>query len=137
MKWQKWSIWKQKRIFCRAGSGTKTKFGSFIFSVFKLVDESECIYDQKGFRKSNLPKNCQRLLQYSLFLVWSNRATGNVSFLLYNTNPINPSDSDSKTLVGYVTDYDYKAIEPERFARDKTKELIFQESVTTNDRRGL
>ena len=62
-----------------------------------------------------------------MFLVKSNRANGDVGFMIYDKNPMEPSSEEIRKVVGYIVDYASKANETEKQSRDSMKSLIMAE----------
>ena len=69
-----------------------------------------------------------------MFLVGSNRANGDVGFMLYDKDPMVPSAKEIRNVVGYIVDYASKANETEQEARKAMKTLILMQKVITGDK---
>ena len=117
----------KKRRFCRAGAGIEEDFGHCNTPGFKLRKEPEAVYDPRNFWTIPLERNHKRLLQSSMFLIQSNRANGDVGFMIYDKNPMEPSSEEIRKVVGYIVDYASKANETEKQSRDSMKALIMAE----------
>ena len=85
----------------------------------------------------HLPRNNKRLLPSSTFLVQSNRANGDVGFMFYTKNPMEPSPEETRKVVGYIVDYASKSNETETQAREGMKTLIMAEESTAGSKRDM
>ena len=101
---------------------------------FDIRSVARIVKDERGFYRMELSRNNNRLIQSSLWLVGSNRANGDVGFMLYNKNPMVPGPSEIRNVVGYIVDYASKANETEKKSRENMETLIMSHQVTTGDR---
>ena len=94
-------------------------------------------FDPRGYWKMHLPRNNNRMLQTSTFLVKSNRANGDVGFMFYTKNPMEPSSEETRKVVGYIVDCASKSTETENQTREGMKTLIMAEEKTTESKRDM
>ena len=95
----------------------KNTYGDCNTPGFKLRDTPKAVFDHRGYWKVELPRKNKRLIPTSEFLVRSNRAHGDVGFMLYDKSPMRPSASEISKVVGYIVDYASKSTETEKQKR--------------------
>ena len=98
-----------------------------------MRDTPKAVFDHRGYWKVELPRNNKRLIPTSEFLVRSNRANGDVGFMLYEKSPMKPSASEISKVVGYIVDYASKSTETEKQTKDKLKLLINEEKESASN----
>ena len=127
----------KKRRTCRAGAGIESEEGNCTTPGFKLREKPEAEYDPRNYWVLHLPRNNKRMLQSSKLLAQSNRANGDVGFMFYEKNPMEPSPEETRKVVGYIVDYASKSNETEKQTRDGMKTLIMAEKSIEGSKRDM
>ena len=78
----------KRRRTCRAGAGIEATYVLCNTDGFQERDNAKIIFDHRNFFRIDLPRNNKRLLKSSRFLISSNRASGDVSVMLYDSDPL-------------------------------------------------
>ena len=95
------------------GAGIEATYGHCDTDGFQERTDPEIVYDHRNFFRIDLPRNNKRLLKSSHFLISSNRASGDVSVMLYDSDPLRPHPDELRRVVGYIVEYASKSTETE------------------------
>ena len=93
------------------GAGIEATYGLCDTDGFQERDNAKIIFDHRNFLRIDLPRNNRRLLQSSRFLISSNRANGDVSVMLYDSDPLRPHPDKIRRVAGYIVEYSSKSTE--------------------------
>lgn len=96
---------KQAKRFCRLGHGQEATPGKADTPGYDLRTNAALIQDSRGFRKLELPRNHNRVIQSSLDLLQGWRANCDVQPILYESHPDHPDPSDIAKVTDYVVAY--------------------------------
>lgn len=88
------------------------EFGSEFRPGKKLQSGPEIVEDHNGAPSLEMPRDHPRLVQHSRCQLQSRRANGDVSLILSNSPPENPSTDDMIAIIDYVSGYACKDSEP-------------------------
>ena len=84
---------------CRMAFGSEFRPGKKLHSVPEIVE------DHNGAPRLELPRDHPRVVQHSRYQMQSWRANGDVSLILSNSPPDNPSTDDIIAIIDYVCGY--------------------------------
>ena len=107
------------------------KFGSEFCLGKKLHSEPEIGNDHNGALRLEMPRNNPRVIQHSTYQSQSWRANGDVSLILSNSSPDNPSADDIIAIIDYICGYACKDSEPTGAVTDLFEDIV--NAVDTSD----
>ena len=107
------------------------EFGSEFRPGKKLQSGPEIVEDHNGAPSLEMPHDHPRLVQHSRYQLQSRRANGDVSLILSNSSPENPSTDDMIGIIDYVCGYTCKDSEPTGATADLFKDMV--NAVGTHD----
>ena len=81
------------------------EFGSEFCPGKKLRNDPEIVGDHNEAPRLEMPCDHPRVVQHSRYQIQSWRANGDVSLILSNSPPDNPSTDDIIAIIGYVCGY--------------------------------
>ena len=90
----------------------RMEFGSEFRPGKKLQSGPEVVEDHNGAPRLEMPRDHPCLVQHSHYQLQSWRANGDVSLILSNSTPENPSTDDMIAIIDYVCGYACKDSEP-------------------------
>jgi len=96
--------------------------------VLKRVPPREIVEDHNGAPRIEMPRNRLSVVQHSRYQLQSWRANGDVSLILSNSPPDNPSIDDIIAIIDYVSGHACKDSEPTGATAD-----LFKDMVNTGD----
>lgn len=122
---------ERKRRVCRMGAGVEQTFGVGNTPGFKLRDEAKIVQDLRGFKRIELPRNDNRVVQSSLWLAQGWRANCDIQILLYDSDPEFLDDADIAKVTDYIVAYACKGVESlwQERAQMNSLALAAQETV--------
>ena len=81
------------------------EFGSEFHPDKKVHSNPEIVEDHNGAPRLEMPRDHPRVVQHSRYQLQSWRANGDVSLILSNSPPDNPSTDDIIAIIDYVCSY--------------------------------
>ena len=84
----------------------------------------EIVEDHNGAPRLEMPRDHPRVVQHSRYQLQSWRANGDVSLILSNSPPDNPSTDDIPAIMDYVCGYVCKGSDPTGATSDLFKEMV-------------
>ena len=102
----------------------RMEFGSEFRPGKKLHNGPEIVDDHNGAPRLELPRDHPRMVQYSRYQMQSWRANGDVSLILSNSSPDNPSTDDIIAIIDYVCGYACKDSEPTGATADLFEDMV-------------
>ena len=109
----------------------RMEFGSEFQPGKKLHREPEIANDHNGAPRLEMPRDHPRVIQHSSYQLQSWRANGDVSLILSNSSPENPSADDIIAIIDYVCGYACKDSEPTGATADLFEDMV--NAVDTTD----
>ena len=109
----------------------RMEFGSEFRPGKKLRNAPEIVEDHNGAPRLEMPRDHPRVVQHSRYQIQSWRANGDVSLILSNSPPDNPSTDDIIAIIDYVCGYACKDSEPTGATADLFKDMV--NAVDTTD----
>ena len=103
---------------CRMEFGSEFRPGKKLHSVPEIVE------DHNGAPRLEMPRDHPRVVQHSRYLMQSWRANGDVSLILSNSPPDNPSTDDIIAIIDYVCGYACKDSEPTGATADLFRDMV-------------
>ena len=100
------------------------EFGSEFHPGKKVHSNAEIVEDHNGAPCLEMPRDHPRVVQHSRYQLQSWRANGNVSLILSNSPPDNPSTDDIIAIIDYVCGYACKDSEPTGATSDLFKDMV-------------
>ena len=100
------------------------EFGSEFCPGKKIHDSPEIVEDHNGAPRLEMPRDHPRVVQHSRYQLQSWRANGDVSLILSNSPPDNPSTDDIIAIIDYVCGYACKDSEPTGATSDLFKDMV-------------
>ena len=107
------------------------EFGSEFRSGKKLQSGPEVVEDHNGAARLEMSRDHPCLVQHSRYQLESWRANGDVSLILSNSPPENPSTDDMIAIIDYVCGYAYKDCEPTGATADLFKDMLLTHTMQT------
>ncbi|CAH3141297.1 unnamed protein product [Porites lobata] len=102
----------------------RMEFGSEYRPGKKIHSNPEIVEDHNGAPHLEMPRDHPRVVQHSRYQLQSWRANGDVSLILSNSPPDNPSTDDIIAIIGYVCGYACKDSEPTGATSDLFKDMV-------------
>ena len=102
----------------------RMEFGSEFHPGKKLRREPEIVNDHNGAPGLEMPRDHPRVIQHSRYQLQSWRANGDVSLILSNSSPDNPSTDDIIAIINYVCGYTCKDSEPTGATADLFEDMV-------------
>ena len=99
---------KVKRCVCRSGAGVEQTAGKCDTPGFQLRKCPQITRDLRGYNRFELPRNCPRSVQTSLWLAQGRRANCDIQVILYDTDPNNPDPAEIAVVTDYMVSYSTK-----------------------------
>ena len=118
---------QERERVCRMESGSHFHAGK------KLRNSPEIVEDHNGAPRLEMPRDYPRLVQHSRYQLQSWRVNGDVSLILPNSPPDNPSTDDIITIIDYVCGYACKDSEPTGATADLFKDMVNAVDATDAD----
>ena len=109
------------------------EFGSEFHPGKKLRSSSEIVEDHNGAPRLEMPRDHPRLVQHSRYQLQYWRANVDVSLILSNSPPDNPSTDDIIAIIDYVCGYACKDSEPTGATADLFKDMVNAVDATDAD----
>ncbi|CAH3193199.1 unnamed protein product, partial [Porites evermanni] len=103
---------------CRMEFGSEFRPGKNVHSYPEIVE------DHNGAPRLEMPRDHPRVVQHSRYQLQSWRANGDVSLILSNSPPDNPSTDDIIAIIDYVCGYACKDSEPTGATADLFKDMV-------------
>ena len=100
------------------------EFGSEFRPGKKLHNGPEIVDDHNGAPRLEMPRDHPRMVQHSRYQMQSWRANGDVSLILSNSSPDNPSTDDIIAIIDYVCGYACKDSEPTGATADLFEDMV-------------
>lgn len=91
---------------------------------YPLIETPEVKVDHRGILRFYMPRNHNRVNQTSLDLLQSWRGNCDVQFLIYESNPKEPSATDIGKVTDYIVGYACKGNKTLKEERVQTQYLI-------------
>ena len=107
------------------------EFGSEFRPGKKVRIGPEIVEDHNGAPRLEMARDHPRMVQHSRYQMQSWRANGDISLILSNSPPDNPSTDDIIAIVDYVCGYARKDSEPTGATADLFKDMV--NDVDTTD----
>ena len=107
------------------------EFGSEFCPGKKLHSEPEIANDHNGAPRLEMPRDHPRVIQHSSYQLQSWSANRDVSLILSNSFPDNPSGDDLIAIIDYVCGYACKDSEPTGATADLFEDMV--NAVDTTD----
>ena len=111
----------------------RMEFGSHFHAGKKLRNSPEIVEDHNGAPRLEMPRDYPRLVQHSRYQLQSWRVNGDVSLILPNSPPDNPSTDDIIAIIDYVCGYACKDSEPTGATADLFKDMVNAVDATDAD----
>ena len=111
----------------------RMEFGNEFCPGKKLRNDPEIVGDHNGAPRLEMPCDHPRVVQHSRYQIQSWRANGDVSLILSNSPPGNPSTDDIIAIIGYVCGYACKDSEPTGATADSFKDMVNAVDATDAD----
>ena len=102
----------------------RMEFGSEFCPGKKIHGSPEIEEDHNGAPRLEMPRDHPRVVQHSRYQLQSWRANGDVSLILSNSPPDNPSTDDIIAIIDYVCGYACKDSEPTGATSDLFKDMV-------------
>ena len=102
----------------------RMEFGSEFRPGKKLHNGPEIVDDHNGAPRLEMPRDHPRMVQHSRYQMQSWRANGDVSLILSNSSPDNPSTDDIIAIIDYVCGYACKDSEPTGATADLFEDMV-------------
>ena len=102
----------------------RMEFGSEFRPGKKIHSTPEIVEDHNGAPRLEMPRDHPRVVQHSRYQLQSWRANGDVSLILSNSPPDNPSTDDIIAIIDYVCGYACKDSEPTGATSDLFKDMV-------------
>ena len=102
----------------------RMEFGSEFCPGKKVHSYPEIVEDHNGAPRLEMPRDHPRVVQHSRYQLQSWRANGDVSLILSNSPPDNPSTDDIIAIIDYVCGYACKDSEPTGATADLFKDMV-------------
>ena len=102
----------------------RMEFGSEFHPGKKLRSGPEIVEDHNGATCLEMPRDHPRVVQHSRYQIQSWRANGDVSLILSNSPPENPSTDDIIAIIDYVCGYACKDSKPTGATADLFKDMV-------------
>ena len=112
----------------------RMEFGSEFCSGKKLRNDPEIVGDHNGAPRLEMPRDDPHVVQHSCYQIQCWRANGDVSLILSNSPPDNPSTDDIIAIIEYVCGYDCKNSEPTGATADLLKVMVNAVDATYADK---
>ena len=109
------------------------EFGSKFFPGKKLRNDPEIVGDHNGAHRLEMPRDHPRVVYHSRYQIQSWRANWDVSLILSNYPPANPSSDDIIAIIDYVCGYACKDSEPTGATADLFKDMVNAVDATNAD----
>ena len=109
---------QQRERVCRIEFGSEFRPGK------KIHSNPEIVEDHNGAPRLEMPHDHPRVVQHSRYQLHSWRANGDVSLILSNSPPDNPSIDDIIAIIDYVCGYACKDSEPTGATSDLFKDMV-------------
>ncbi|KAL9956688.1 hypothetical protein ACROYT_G038207 [Oculina patagonica] len=102
----------------------RMEFGSEFHPGKKLRNAPEIVNDHNGAPRLEMPRDHRRVVQHSRYQLQSWRANGDISLILSNSSPDNPSTDDIIAIIDYVCGYACKDSEPTGATADLFEDMV-------------
>ena len=102
----------------------RMEFGSEFRPGKKVHSNPEIVEDHNGAPRLEMPRDHPHVVQHSRYQLQSWRANGDVSLILSNSPPDNPSTDDIIAIIDYVCGYACKDSEPTGATSDLFKDMV-------------
>jgi len=102
----------------------RMEFGSEFHPGKKVRSGPEIVEDHNGATCLEMPRDHSRVVQHSRYQIQSWRANGDVSLILSNSPPENPSTDDIIAIIDYVCGYVCKDSKPTGATADLFKDMV-------------
>ena len=102
----------------------RMEFGSELRPGKKIYRNPEIVEGDNGAPRLEMPRDHPRVVQHSRYKLQSWRANGDVSLILSNSPPDNPSTDDVIAIIDYVCGYACKDSEPTGATSDLFKDMV-------------
>ena len=114
----------KKRKVCRCGAGVEKTPNMCDTPGFPLRPVPQLVHDLRGFDRLELPRNNNRIVTTSKWLVQGWRANCDLQLLLYECDPLYPNPDEIARVTDYIVAYACKGTETLMEEMKQMKALI-------------